>query len=182
MKSCCQNDRINEDLWCWWQNQLHCNEIPGQLSCVFRNISNFTHNRAQEVSWPIFRCISTSTTYPRESVSWLLKLSDFHCIANIFLAVVWLQVCNSGSHLVDAYKSVSSQKYCLKSKDDLALATPTQTLSTLPLYCRPTHSTSLMKNVSTDLYFWYLFVSSEGALYVILPYDYQATFWTHTGP
>ena len=26
--------------------------------------------------------------------------------------------------------------------------------------------------------------SSEGALYVILPYDYQAppTFWTHTGP
>ena len=29
-------------------------------------------------------------------------------------------------------------------------------------------------------------VSSEGALYVILPYDYQAaaaaTFWTHTGP
>ena len=144
-------------------------------------------NRAQEVSWPIFRCISTSTTYPRESVSWLLKLSDFHCIANIFLAVVWLQVCNSGSHLVDAYKSVSSQKYCLKSKDDLALATPTQTLSTLPLYCRPTHSTSLMKNVSTDLYFWYLFVSSEGALYVILPYDYQAaaaapTFWTHTGP
>ena len=28
------------------------------------------------------------------------------------------------------------------------------------------------------------FVSSEGALYVILPYDYPAapTFWTHTGP
>ena len=26
------------------------------------------------------------------------------------------------------------------------------------------------------------FISSEGALYVILPYDYQATFWTHTGP
>ena len=31
-----------------------------------------------------------------------------------------------------------------------------------------------------------IIVSSEGALYVILPYDYQAaaaaTFWTHTGP
>ena len=24
-------------------------------------------------------------------------------------------------------------------------------------------------------------ISSEGALYVILPYDYQPTFWTHTG-
>ena len=28
----------------------------------------------------------------------------------------------------------------------------------------------------------FTFVSSEGALYVILPYDYQPTFWTHTGP
>ena len=29
-----------------------------------------------------------------------------------------------------------------------------------------------------------VFFSSEGALYVILPYDYPAapTFWTHTGP
>ena len=26
------------------------------------------------------------------------------------------------------------------------------------------------------------FVSSEGALYVILPYDYTPTFWKHTGP
>ena len=28
------------------------------------------------------------------------------------------------------------------------------------------------------------FISSEGALYVILPYDYPAppTFWTYTGP
>ena len=30
--------------------------------------------------------------------------------------------------------------------------------------------------------FMTIFVSSEGALYVILPYDYPATFWTHTGP
>ena len=29
-----------------------------------------------------------------------------------------------------------------------------------------------------------IFVSSEGALYVILPYDYTRapTFWAHTGP
>ena len=25
-------------------------------------------------------------------------------------------------------------------------------------------------------------ISSEGALYVILPYDYTPTFWKHTGP
>ena len=34
-------------------------------------------------------------------------------------------------------------------------------------------------------YMFPIFISSEGALYVILPYDYQAaapTFWTHTGP
>ena len=34
--------------------------------------------------------------------------------------------------------------------------------------------------------FLFCFVSSEGALYVIMPYDYpaqrSATFWTHTGP
>ena len=32
------------------------------------------------------------------------------------------------------------------------------------------------ENIDTNI------ISSEGALYVILPYDYPPTFWEHTGP